>query len=121
MTSRDVIPLAVGAIFPIIFAALVFFHRSRVYATWAKVASIIFCIACLGGESLQLLLLRWRSIHLTPQKYYDLVGVRDLLFGLGVGFMVSILLARPYEKTNGARQKDSGENRGRVVSKHLTF
>jgi hypothetical protein len=98
MTSEDVILLAAGVIFPVAFAVHVFRDNRRVYPAWAKVASIIVCIAGLGGESSHLLLLHWRSIHLTPQTYYELVGVRGLLFGLGAGFAVSILLARPYRE-----------------------
>ncbi|PYJ69989.1 MAG: hypothetical protein DME76_07090 [Verrucomicrobia bacterium] len=99
MTTEEVIRSAVGVILPIGFVALIFFARARVYASWAKVASIIVCVAGLGGEISDFLLLRWRTIHLTPQAYYLLVGVRGALVGLAIGLAVSILLARPYRKS----------------------
>ena len=49
MTSQNVILLAAGVIFPIVFAALIFFPRARIYASWAKVAALslittlVFC------------------------------------------------------------------------------
>src|SRR5215471_2717279 len=45
-SPTDLLLLAVGAILPSVFAGLVFFHRQRKYANWAKVASII---AAIGG------------------------------------------------------------------------
>jgi hypothetical protein len=98
MTTEHVIRSAVGVILPIGFVALIFFARDRIYANWAKVASIIACVAGLGGESSDFLLLRSRTIHLTPEAYYLLVGARGALVGLAIGFAVSILLARPYRK-----------------------
>ena len=104
MTTEEVIRSAVGVILPIGFVALIFFARARVYASWAKVASVIVCLAGLGGESSHFLLLRWRTIHLAPQTYYALVGIRGALFGLAIGFAVSILLARPYRKNVGKQR-----------------
>jgi hypothetical protein len=87
-------------ILPIILSLSTFFDRRRVYAAWAKVASIVVCIAGLGWWSLHLVLLHWSSLHLSRETYYQLVALKGILFGLAAGFSISILMARPYQMRN---------------------
>jgi hypothetical protein len=95
--------LLAGALFPIIFAALVFFRSGRLYANWAKVSSIIACAAALIWGTLGWLLVRSRGLGLTRDAYYKLVSMKGLFGGLCLGFILSILLARPYTKRARAR------------------
>lgn len=92
----DIMLLIGGVILPIAFASHVFLGRSRVYAAWAKLAAIIFCLAALAWGSLDWVLLHWESFHLTRETYDRLHGVRGLLGGVCIGIALSIWLARPY-------------------------
>jgi hypothetical protein len=78
------VTLIVGPLFTLVFAALICFHRRRHYATWAKITSIVSCVAGLGWFALGIMIADWKSYHLTRDAYFTLV--------------ISILVARPYRK-----------------------
>ncbi|MEY2539984.1 MAG: hypothetical protein QOG67_3724 [Verrucomicrobiota bacterium] len=96
MASPYLITLALGSLLTLVFAALVCFHRRRRYATWAKVTSIVTCVAGLGWGALGFMIAHWKSYHLTRDAYYKLVGIKGILGGIAIGFAISILVARPY-------------------------
>jgi hypothetical protein len=98
----DLLLWAAGAIFPSGLAASVFLHRQRNYANWAKITSIIAAIGGFVWGGIHCVLLHSRSLHLTRDAYYTLVGYRGLVAGLVLGFAFSILIARPYEKKDVA-------------------
>jgi TRAP-type C4-dicarboxylate transport system permease small subunit len=98
----DVSLSVAGAILPTVFAGLIFFHRRRIYATWAKGTSIIVAIGGFVWGSIHWVLLHSRSWHLTRDTYYLLVGYRGVVTGLTVGFALSILIARPYKNKDVA-------------------
>jgi len=101
-SPRDMLLLAVGAILPSCFAASVFLHRRRKYANWAKCVSVIAAIAGFTWGGIQWVLLHWRSLHVSHDGYYLLVGYRGLAAGLFLGFALSVLIARPYENKDVA-------------------
>ena len=104
MTTHFVL-LPVVVIFPIVFAGFVFFHRRRIYAKWAKLTSLIACVAGFASGGLDWIWLHWRSFHLKSDAYYSLVGLSGLLGGLCAGFLLSIVIARPYQKRNLAESE----------------
>src|ERR1017187_5996239 len=100
MSLLELLLFIAAVIVPIILSLSTFFDRRRVYAAWAKVASIVVCRAGLGWWSLHLVLLHWSSLHLSRETYYQLVALKGILFGVAVGFSISILIARPYQMRN---------------------
>ena len=46
------------------------------------------------------MLLQSQRFHLTREAYYQLVGHRGIAAGLVIGLILSILIARPYEKVD---------------------
>ncbi|HMG04889.1 MAG TPA: hypothetical protein VK581_05470, partial [Chthoniobacterales bacterium] len=56
-------------------------------------------IAGSGSGLLGVVLMDWRSHHLTRHSYYTFVGLQGMLGGIAIGFTLSILIARPYTKT----------------------
>ncbi len=96
--AKDLISLAVGPTCSLALVIFIFFHRNRVYVAWAKVASLLALVAGFGFAALGFRLLDWQSYHLDRASYYTFVGLRGLLGGIAVGFIFSILIARPYRK-----------------------
>lgn len=82
----------------LVLVGLLFLDRNRVYATWARIASIIAFIASSGWGTLGIVLMDWRSYHLTRESYFTLLGIKGMLGGIAIGFSLSILMARPYAK-----------------------
>ena len=98
--SEDLILLVLGPTCSLAFVGLLFFHRNRVYAPWAKIAAIVALIAGSGWGALGFVLLYWRSYHLSRDTFYTLVGLKGILGGIAIGFTLSILIARPYSRRN---------------------
>ena len=96
--SKDMILLMLAPACSLALVALTFFHRNRVYVAWAKIASILAFIAGFGWGALGFLLMYWRSHYLSRDSYYTLVGLKGILGGIAIGFIFSILIARPYSK-----------------------
>ena len=96
--SKDMILLMLAPACSLALVALAFFHRNRVYVVWAKIASILAFIAGFGWGALGFLLMYWRSYYLSRDSYYTLVGLKGILGGIAIGFIFSILIARPYSK-----------------------
>ena len=91
----DLITLLVGIVFSILLPIVTCFSRKRIYASWARIASITACIAGLGWGVLGLVLL-----HLTVSvsKSIRLEGINGMLGGICIGLAISIMIAKPYEK-----------------------
>ncbi len=96
MASQDIILLVAGVLAPIIFAFYVFLDRRHIYATWAKIVCVIASIAAIGWGFLDWILLH--GFYLTHQAYYQLVGHRQLLAGLWIGLLLSVLIAHSHQK-----------------------
>jgi hypothetical protein len=96
--SKDMILLVLAPTCSLALVVLTFFHRNRVYVAWAKIASIFAFITGCGWGVLGFFLLYWRSYHLSRDSYYTLVGLKGILGGIAIGFIFSILIARPYSK-----------------------
>ena len=96
--SGELILLLLAPTCSLVLVGLLFFHRNRVYAAWAKVASILALIAASGWGALGFVLMHWRSYHLTRGSYYTFVGLKGMLGGIAIGFTLGILMARPYGK-----------------------
>ena len=87
--NLHLISLLVGIVFSILLPIVTCFHRKRVYALWARLASLLACIAGLG----------WGFIGLVADTDYPRTeGIRGLLGGICIGLVVSILISKPYEK-----------------------
>ena len=93
-----VLLLVAGMSLSVMFASLILFHTRRAYRTWAKLASIFQCIAGLSWGGLGFLLIHWRHFRITRHMYFILLANKHVLGGLCLGFIFSILLARPYQK-----------------------
>jgi hypothetical protein len=91
-----------GATLSLVLVASGFLSRKRVVAAWAKITSIIACAAAIAWARLGLVLLDYKSYHLTPDTYYRLLGIKGMLGGVAMGIALSILIARPYRKANSA-------------------
>ena len=91
------ISLLVGVTLSIVFPILVCFHRKRVFAAWAKLASVIACICGLGWG-----FLGWKlsDVFISDLNYdsYRAYGLRGLLGGICIGLVFSIIVSRPYVK-----------------------
>jgi|tagenome__1003787_1003787.scaffolds.fasta_scaffold20834806_2 hypothetical protein len=98
MRSSYFVTLAVGPVFTLVFAALIWFHRRRHYATWAKVLSIVACVAGVGWYALGTMVAEWKTYHLSRDAYFTLVGFKGIFGGIVIGIITSILAARPYSK-----------------------
>ncbi len=98
--SEYLILLALGPTASLVLVGLLFFHRKRVYAGWAKIVSIIAFIAGTGWGTLGFVLMHSRNYHLTRDTFYQLVGLKGVLCGIAVTFTLCILIARPYQERN---------------------
>ncbi len=97
MTDQQyLILLALAPAGSVVLVGMIFLHRRRIYAAWAKVSAIVAAIAGVGWGVLGFVLLHSRSYHLTRDVYYRLVGIKGMLCGIAIGFTLSILIARPY-------------------------
>jgi Na+/H+ antiporter NhaA len=95
---QDLLSLAVAPICSAVFAGSIFLRRDLIYVRWAKIVAILALVAGLGFGAVGLVLLDWRSHHLTRDSYYALVGLRGMLAGIAIGFTLSVFIARPYVK-----------------------
>jgi len=98
ISNSEVFILAVGTIFSVFFAASVLFHTRRAYSSWAKLASVFACLAGLTWGALGFFLMQPRNPEITRHTYSVLLAFEHICGGLCLGFILSILLARPYQK-----------------------
>ena len=98
MTSHlHLISLLVGVTLSIVFPILVCFHRKRVFATWAKIASIVACISGLGWAFFSWEL-TYCFISDLSYDFYRAYDVKGLLGGICIGLVFSVLISKPYVK-----------------------
>jgi len=82
---------------PIILACGVFLSRKRRYANWAKT---VYVVACLVGLLWGILgFIVWPPVHVTRQAYALLLSFKNMCAGFLIGSLLSVLIARRYEKT----------------------
>ena len=112
-TNLHLISLLVGIFFSIIFPIVICFHRKRVFALWARIASVIVCLAGLGWGFIGLALLHSSVID---WNYSRQNGIKEMLGGIGVGLCLSILLSKPYEKRVATRLDEKADYRRKDVS-----
>ena len=86
-------PLLVGTIFSIALPVVVWFDRKRIFVAWARITSIIACIAGLGWA-----FLGWLISISTMDDYSRIEGIKGLFGGICIGLVLSIMIARPYVK-----------------------
>jgi len=88
---------------PVAFALLIWLDRRRSYARWAKIMSLVGCAAGIGWDIITLL-----QPPLSMKRYPFLlaVSVKQLLSGVFIGIVISIVIARPYERA-GDRHRNS--------------
>ena len=96
-SQTHVILLVVGMILAVMIPIVTFANRCRVYAAWAKTASILVCIVGVAWGFLGLGLLYLNS-SMSRQAYFTLGRVKTLLGGICVGVLLAFLIARPYQK-----------------------
>jgi len=96
MTSHlHLISLLVGIVFSIILPIGVWFDRKRSFATWAKIISIIACMAGLGWGFIGLALLHSSVSDLDYSRHE---GIKGVLGGICIGLVLSLLISKPYVK-----------------------
>jgi len=91
----DLITLWVGIIFSILLPIVICFSRKRIYASWARIASLAACVAGLGWGVLGLVLLH-STVSVSESVRLD--GIKGMLGGICIGLAISIMIAKPYEK-----------------------
>ena len=81
----------------IAFPILVCFSRKRVFAIWAKIASII---ACISGLAWAFMSLRLSDAFISDLNYdfYRAYVLKGLFGGICIGLVFCIIVARPYVK-----------------------
>jgi hypothetical protein len=86
---------------PIGFALWIWLDRRRAFAPWAKIAALIGCVAGIGWDVITLL-----QPPLSVKRYPFLVAVsvKQLLNGIFIGIIISIVLARPYRRSDEKHQ-----------------
>jgi hypothetical protein len=97
--QNEIFQLVVGAILPVILIGFIFVDPRRIYAPWAKLASIFAGMAALGWGILGFLLIDPQRLHTTRHVYFVLLAFKHSLIGIALGFLFSIWMARPYRKT----------------------
>ena len=96
MTSySDIISLLVGIVFSILLPIVTCFSRKRIYASWARIASLAACVAGLGWGVLGYVLLH---STVSVSESVRLEGIKGMLGGICIGLAISIMIAKPYEK-----------------------
>ncbi|MGA2222640.1 MAG: hypothetical protein ABSH21_12860 [Verrucomicrobiia bacterium] len=101
-----VVLLTVGMIVAVVFPILIFASRRCVFAVWARFSSLLVCLAGLGWGVLGFVLLHQRS-SMSPHAYFALGRIKALLAGLCVGLVLSILIARPYQKVTREKTENA--------------
>ncbi len=97
MNYQEAVLLAIGTVGPVVLAANAFLDRKLVYARWAKLAYVLACLAGFGWGILGVIL--WPPFQLARQSYFFLLlGLKYVFAGMIIGFLISVLIARPYER-----------------------
>ena len=81
---------------PIILVCGVFFSRKRRYANWAKAVYVTACLVGLVWGILGFIV--WPPVHVTRQTYALLLSLKNMCAGFLIGSLLTVLIARPYEK-----------------------
>jgi len=101
MDPLEVALLVAGMVGPIILGCGIFFSRKHRYANWAKV---IFLTACVVGLAWGILgFIVWPPVHVTRQTYALLLSVKNMCAGFLIGSLLTVIIARPYEKRVSAK------------------
>jgi len=107
---REVALLVAGMVGPIILVCGVLFSRKRRYANWAKLVFLIACPVALVWGILGFIV--WPPVHFTHQTYALLVSLKNMCAGFLIGSLLTVIIARPYEKCTSA--DSSGDRSTRV-------
>jgi hypothetical protein len=106
----EVALLVAGMVGPIILALGVFFSRKHRWATWAKT---VFVTACLVGLLWGILgFIVWPPVHVTRQTYALLLSLKNMCAGFLIGSLLSVIIARPYEKRASANSNEDPQRAG---------
>ena len=110
MDPLEVALLVAGMVGPIILVVGVFFSRKRRYANWAKA---VFVTACLVGLLWGILgFIVWPPVHVTRQTYALLLSLKNMCAGFLIGSLLSVIVARPYEKRTSANSNEDPQRVG---------
>ena len=96
-----VVSMILLVLLPVGFAVFVWFSPLA-FARWAKTASLL---ACAAGVGWVIITLRQPPLSMTRYPFLLAVSLKQLLAGIVIGIIISIVLARP------CRQADSRWNR----------
>jgi hypothetical protein len=100
--SDDIVFLMMGPAASLVLMVFVCFHRSRVYALWAQISSILAFIAGVGWGTLGLILIDWRGYHLSREGFYRVLGIKGMLCGIAITVAFCIFASDPYRPKNRA-------------------
>ena len=96
MTNHlHLITLWVGIVFSILLPIVVWFDRKRIFTAWARIISLIACVAGLGWGFLGMALLHSSVID---WNYSRQEGIIVRLGGICIGLVISLLISKPYVK-----------------------
>lgn len=88
--------LVVGGIGPMFLLAHSLLSRKRAYAGWAKLAYALASLAGLAWGTIGFVVLN--PFHVTRNTYSLLLAIKYISAGIAIGFMLSVLIARPYRR-----------------------
>ena len=97
--------MVAGMVGPIILTCGAFFSKKRIYAKWAKTAYVIASLAGLVWGILGFIV--WHPVHVSPQMWVFLLQIKQMSGGIVIGFVLSVLIARPYEKRMSANSEEA--------------
>ena len=93
--NLHLISLLVGIVFSIVLPIVVWFDRKRIFAAWARIVSLIACIAGLGWGFIGLALIH---SSVSDVDYSRQEGIKGMLGGICIGLVLSLLISKPYVK-----------------------
>ena len=73
-----------------------FLSRKRAYSDWAKLAYALASLAGLAWGTIGFVVLH--PLHVTRYTYSLLLAIKHMSAGVAIGLMLSVLIARPYQK-----------------------
>jgi hypothetical protein len=97
----DRLLLFASMLIPIGFALWVWLDRRSSFPRWAKVMSLVGCLAGIGWDIITLL---QPPLSMNRYPFLLAVSVKQVLVGIFIGIAITIAIACPYRKPDESHQ-----------------